>query len=55
MARMTRMRTYAYTAIDHCTGRRWASQFRARSVEDLKCILTQIYGRGFELLNQEEI
>jgi hypothetical protein len=46
-------RTWIYSAVDHCTGRRWVSQTKARSREHLGCLLREIYGNGLELLSAE--
>lgn len=49
------MTLYAYTAHDHCTGRRWISQFRANSEEQLRGMLRSIYGNGLEIITVKPI
>lgn len=43
--------TFAYVAIDHCTGRQWVSQYRAACDCGLRADLRSIYGNGLEILN----
>jgi len=51
--RSPRTMIYRFTLIDHCTGRRIASQTIARSRDHLATLLVSIYGRGIEIISIE--
>ena len=48
-------KVWIYSAVDHCTGRRWISQTKANSREEISVDLRNIYGNGLEILSAEPL